>query len=577
MKEYLNLENIHFKVLLLFLVVVPIWNYSKIIISFIMGGLIILDIIFFISKNRKKKRVDIIDIMFFLLPIYYLLPYIFGTNVNKLFDNIFNLFIEFSLSISLIVLRRYIDEKQKEQLLLSLITVSIIYFFISFIYQAFPKEMTSLGIISYFGDNYIGSVDRFYGTLDYCNSSALLFSICFFISLFKLNENQEMKYFYKFAIFINMLGFLITYSKMVSIDFILVSIVLVIYLIIRKEKNILDQFIINITSLVIPMIIAVKSVRTFLINLNIFIFFFTLILSFFIYLVISILLEKKFLKLSFLSYLVLIFEVICIIYFTINPISIPLKISNVMSVNDYIISDFVLEGGKSYNIDLDINYKKLSNVKIRLYGSYYDSNRVPVDDVIAEFNEKYNFSYDVMADPKYDDYYIRFENLNSKTDLVINSLKINGENYLINSSIIPYQFIHQLDLIEYDRVSVSLRFDYYKDSLKMLKHYGYVLGHGYNSFAELKNNYPIRYNEVNPHSYLFQLWLDTGLYGVFYILLLIIIGIFDMFRYRKCEDKILLFILFSLCMVVLPFDLVYSNLFVRFLMMLSFVLLHDKQ
>lgn len=571
-----KITELHFKLSLLFLIVMPIWVSVKWINIIIVGGLIILDLLFLINKNHNKKRIDIIDIMIFLLPLYYLIPYILKISVNSISSKIFYIFMEFGLSLTIIVLRRYLDKEKRNRILISLIMIGIIYFFVSFIYQAFPKVLTPIGITSYFGDTYFNSIDRFYGTLDYCNMSALFFLICFFISLFKIKDDEYNKYIYYFALFINMLGFLITYSKMLTIDFILVSITLILYLVIRKKKVLLSSFITILVALIFPMIISVNYSRLFLINLNLFIYIFVVLLAFILFVIVIKFIEFISSKISIGVYLVFIFETIIIGCFIINPVAAPLKINNVASKNDYIISDFILESDNKYDLELDIEYNSKSNIKILLCGLYVDNHFIPNEEIITSFDENEDIKYTINANSLYEYYYIKIKNINKKTDIVINNLKINGEEYLFNSKIIPYQFIHQLELLKYDRESATSRLLYYKDSLKMLKDYDYVLGHGYQSFAELKNNYAIRYNELDPHSYIFQLWLDTGLYGVIYVILLIIIGLYYMYKYRKCDDKILFFIIFALCMVVLPFDLIYTSIYMKFLLLLFFVLLNDK-
>lgn len=571
-----KIEELHFKLFLLFLIIMPIWSFIKWISTTLMIGLVILDILYFLNKRHKKKRIDIIDIMFTLLPIYYLLPYLFGLSVNNISDKLYYLFMEFGISFSIITIRRYLDKDNKNKILLSLLMVGIIYFFIAIVYQAFPKALTPLRINSYFGDTYFNSIDRFYGTLDYCNMSALFFVICFFISLFKIEEDEYNKYIYYFATFINMLGFLITYSKMVTIDFIIVSVTLIIYLIIRKKKILLSNYTIIIASLLIPMLISIRYTRLFLINLNLVSYLLILGLSFLLYIMIIKCFDYISRRFKFIVYLSLICEILVIIYFTINPIMTSLRINNVMSRNDYIISDFILNNDAKYEVSLDIEYNSKSNIKIALCGLYVGDDFIPKEDIIKEFEENEEINYVLDNNKKYEYYYIKIKNINKKTDILVKKLMINKKEYLVNSAIVPYQYTHQINLLKYDSESASSRFTYYKDSLKMLKDYGYVLGHGYSSFSELKNNYVKRYNERDPHSYLFQLWLDTGLYGVIYIILMIVISIYDMYKYRKCDNKIIFFVLFSLCILVLPFDLIYTSFYMKFLLMLFFTLLNDK-
>lgn len=249
MKKIINLLFILF---IIFLIINPIWfRNSELIIG--LGLLfLILDLIIIVF-NKKNFKIDFWDILIILLPISYLLPYIFNKNVYLFKNSIFFIILEFIFSLTLLVMRRFVTVKKINILLTTILIISTMYFFIPFICHVWPKIMGLWGIFSYFGDTYLNSVDRFYGTFDYCNASALLFAISILISLFKLSKDDNYGCIYQFLFFINCLGFLITFSKMLTIGLVITLIFLVIYLVFYKQKKFFKIIILNISASLIPL------------------------------------------------------------------------------------------------------------------------------------------------------------------------------------------------------------------------------------------------------------------------------------------------------------------------------------
>ena len=263
-----------------------------------------------------------------------------------------------------------------------------------------------------------------------------------------------------------------------------------------------------------------------------------------------------------------------IIYFSCNPVSIPLYVRNVALDNEFILSDFILENDSYYEVTIDMSSYSNSNVNFSLCKLYL-SSLYPREEVVATVSssESLHFSFWAQDDAEY--YYIKASNVSPSASFKINSLQINGNDYLINSLFVPYAFVHQIDLIKYDKESVSHRLWYYQDSLKILKKNGFIVGQGVNTFKYYSLLDRSRYLELDPHSYLFQLWLDVGVYGVIYIFLLSVIGIYYMLKNRKKFYIIPWFCIFLLCMIVLFFDCIFSLLFFKVILILSFILVSD--
>lgn len=569
-----KLVRILFSLFFLFLILTPIWPRMEEMKIFFSVLFVLFDILILWKCDKQKIKIDFLDVFLLLLPFFYLLPYLLKKNVFSLQESAFSIFYEFVLTFTLLILRRFFTKERISEILTILLTVSTIYFFVSFAYQAWPKSMMLLGVFSYFGDTYLNSIARFYGTLDYCNASALLFAISMFIAIFKLREDEENTYVFQFLFFVNGLGFLFTFSKMVTIAFLLVFLVLVVYLFLRKKKKMLMIAMTNVGAFALPSLLMVNFYRSFLIHLQFFVFLFLLVLCFVLFCFLqkffSFLYQKK--KVVFYLLMIMSFGFIC--FFTYHPVSTSLIVRGAASENEFILTDFILEEGKTYEISLDVSSEESSGVEFSLCKLYL-SSLYPTEEVIATLKEEDVLRFSFQAEENAEYYYIKVSQISPSTSLQIHSLQINEEEYLINSFLVPYAYVHQLDLVKYDQESVSHRMWYYLDSFQILKEHGFLLGQGKDTFRYYASSYDYSYLEVDPHSYFFQLWLDVGLYGVIYVLLLTFLGIYFMWLHRKGNKVIVWFCIFSLCMIVLPFDCIYSILYFKVLLLLSFLLIHD--
>ncbi len=568
-----KLIDILFKTFLVFLIVSAIWPFYQKINYLFIGLFLILSIVIIIFDHTKIK-LDIVDFLLGLLPLSYLIPHIVHNNVFDISLCIYYILLELAITMPILILRRNMNEKRANDILLTIATVGCIYFFISFLYPLIPKKLAILGIYSHFGDTYINSIDRFYGTLTYCNASALLFVISTFVSLFKINEEKENKNLFRIMLFINFSGFLSTFSKMLSIAFTLVLITLIIIKIIMKKKEFLSTIKNSFISVIIPSLLFVRLFRTYLINLNLLYFMIMLSILILLYICTCKLLEYLDTKWKYSSYTYLAIIATIIIALTIKPVGIPLKINNVYKTNASIISDFILEENKDYEITWDTEGKK-DNVSFELY-KLYVSDYIPKVELIKKIKASKTNRIKFKTEKDFEYYFIRVNNLKPKTNLKISNLKINNQTYIINSLLIPYQYIHQIDLTKYDKESVTDRFQYYKDSIEIIKNNKSLIGEGNSTFRYYSSKKIFNHLTQDPHSYIFQLWLDVGIYGLIYVIGLIIIGIVNMLKNRYMEEKHIWFCLFCSCMIVLPFDAIFSFAYTKILLMLSFVMVCEN-
>ena len=542
--KYLN--KIHYYLIFILMLLLLLWPFKLIYQLTISIVLLLLDLIIFIFI-RKTIKLDKLDIVLGIFPLLNLLILIFKLNVLPFNLNLTNLIIESSIIYSCLILRRTILKDNNIVLLLELL--SVFYMLVGILCVSLSNDLILINISSYFGDTYINSIDRFYGTLNYPNASGLIGVLGAISSLYLISNDDSNKYLHLFCFNITIMLFLFTFSKMMTIDLIIVLFIYILYLIIYKNNKEISNVINSIISVIIPSLISISLFRSYLINHNVLLFLIEII----VLIIISFIIYYIFSKINkFIKTIIFIVLITIIVYLTIKPISKPLEISNVKDSNNYYIADFYLEDNTEYTISID--YENRKNEKIYLV-EYYLNGLIPTDRKVKvftnntiTFNTKDNFEY----------YMIYIEGIDKYTNLKINSIDINGKKVYLDYKFIPYQIIHQLELLKYDKESVTHRFWYYNDCLKYIKDNGYLVGHGYNSFKYYSYGNS-RYLEDTPHSYPLQLWIDYGIYGLFLYIFIIIYGLSNIILYRKNKDNLIYSLLFISLMMFSVFDATFDR------------------
>lgn len=525
-------------------------------------------IIFFVINviyliiNRVK--IDKKDILFLLIPLSYLLILIFRLNKTSFMSNIFAITCNASIALIIINFRRIIDNNKINNFLKVLQLITIFSFIVSFVSYQNQDFFSNIGILSPFTDTYYNSIDRFYGVLCYCNASAVLFLISIFITLLKDNK----KVFDYLMLYISFIGFSYAFSKMITICFIIVLFIYVVYNLIYKKYEKVKLILWDVISILIPVCLSITTYRTYLINYNLIEFITNNLIIFVIYyILITYILKNKYIKL-----ITSLLIVIILTYLLFKPINIPLKINNVHSTkytsDNYYITELFLKPSKEYTINID--YEVYSgDVHFVLEKGCVNNNSFTSFDYISINGE---FKVTGSSDAEY--YLLSIRGLDENTNIKINKITVDGHEQSINTFIVPYQITRQLELTKYDGESVSHRFDYYKDSLKYLKNTNYIYGRGVDTFKYYRliatdNNY----NEKNPHSILFEYWLDIGIIGPIYLLIIYFSGIYLIFKNRKNSKSVIYFSLFVIICMFSVLDFYMHIYGMRLLMLLFYIIL----
>ena len=545
----------------IYLIVLLFFSTSYNIINVISTIFLIINIIY-LFKNKVK--LDKKDILLLLLPFAYLLILIFRLNKMSFISNVFAIICNASIALATINFRRIANKNKVNNLLLVLQIITIISFIISFISYQNEAFFSNIGILSPYTDTYYNSIDRYYGLLCYCNASAVLFLISMFISLLK-EDKEILDYLF---LYISFIGFSYTFSKMIMICFIVVLLIYIVYCFIFKKYDKVKSIVWDVLSILIPVCLSITTYRTYLINYNLIEFFTNNLIIFIVYyLLITYVFKNKYIK------LVSSILIVCILSFLLfKPVSIPLKINNIQNSpstsDNYYITEFILEDKKEYTINID--YEVLSgDVHFVLEKAFVKNNRFDSYDYIS-INDEFNITG--SSDAEY--YLLSIRGLDENTNVKINKITVNGKKQDINTLLVPYQITRQLELAKYDKESVSHRIDYYKDSLKYLKKSNYIYGRGVDTFKYYRlvatdNNY----NEKNPHSILFEYWLDVGIIGPIYLLIIYFSGIYFIFKNRKNSKNLIYFSLFVIVCMFSVFDFYMHIYGMRLLMLLFYIIL----
>lgn len=561
-----KLVNILIYIFTLFLIEAPIWNNNQIINYILFGLMLIIDIIIIIKTPKRKIKLDRIDLLLISVPLIYIIHTILGLNKLSLFHNYMIIIPELILVLTILIIRRYINKKHINIILDGLVYGSIFYFLASLF--ATNGVLSFLGINSIFTDTYVTSIDRMYGTLLYCNASALFSLIAFFICFYKSKQKED-KYFYKIIMFMNLISISYTFSKIETLIMILMFIVLITYYLIRKNYTEIKRIVTELTSMFLPLLISITALRTYLINNNIKVFVLTLIISISLYMILNLIIDVVSNKKMYIYIPLILILNIPIVYLYIKPISIPLEINSVSKENEYYITDIIFTPNTKNTIEVD--YEGKGNISFHLEGLVELGNQIGGINVGELKDNKIEFT---AQDIEY--YLLKVNGLNKDTDIKINKVLVNGKEYLINSFLIPYSLVHQKDLINYDKESASHRLLYYNDCLKYSKENYFLYGGGKGTFEYKRLNETNReYLEINPHSYLFELIIDIGILGAFYLFFIYAIGIKNMLKKWKREEYLVIFTIFSCMSIGIMFDPIMSQIVFKGIYLIIFVLLND--
>lgn len=531
-KIYNIINKINITVTTLLLILTPLFlgSFKDSYINNYLFAFILLDIIAIIQFILKPQKIDKKIFLYFLFILTYLLP-LFSKDI---------VFINTHIKITILILSTLIlaininQIMSKEQLFKTIIISSTITVITSILYIFYPNILESFSIKADYGDFYLSSIYRLYGTLNYPNALAL-FSLIGIILSFKWLDKKP----YKIIFYINMLGLLLTISKSTLIFAI---IIFIIYIIKNKEIRY------NLFASILPLMLNLNTFREAVINNNLFYLLITTLIFFIIYYGFYILLNKK----------KIIYIIICISIITF-AIIFPNKSLTITKNNnpDIFIVDFMGLKKGTYEIT------------IKLKADNFDGNVY----LYKQFLQKHNMSYILVKQEKLNNIIkIKFK---TEKDAEYYSLKISNnlvnfdienietenketkKNIPANYHLWPYNYVKQLEQIKYDGTSIGSRLDIYKLCFQIIKD-NPLLGHGFDYFKVANKDTNLDYILVE-HSQIMTLGVQNGIVSILiWILLLIMISIEIIKKWKKENFETILILVLLIYTSLFDFSMSYQ-------------------
>lgn len=576
---YFNYSNLFIKTTTVITTLKIIWLVSELFLA----------IGYFVLYKDKLKNLKRIDILILIFPFLYALPIIFGNNVQSLFLNFEYIIISLFIAFHIVILRRLLNKKNIEYILKTIVLSGIISLLLSFLVQSNYDLGSTLQISSWFGDFYKSSVDRLYGTLLYPNAYGTFMLAGYFITFNYIIKQKANSIVSHICLFLLSLGFLLTISKIMSLIFVIINFLWLIYLIYIKEYKNIFKILSFFLSITIPILYVVNKTRIFTYNNNFISYFIIIMLMFTIYY----LLYKLFSKLSLnkkSAYIILGTVIICIAITTFAfPKNQNLKIdnvvatSNVLKNNSIVFSDLMnLQNSTSYLIKVKINSQtELHNPILKLKVLYINKNKVIKKEILSyTILPGDNFYYfDIKTRSDFDFYYLELQDIDIYNSLEIGDIEVKDlftgkiVNYAVDNILMPYTYIHSISQIKYDKGSAEGRIKIYKEALSISKNH-VIVGQGFRTYTYYTSSNNDSFKPTDEHSFVMRMLLELGIIGVIYYLILIIYGIIFVLRILKDSKTISAIMLFLLSVGSSLFDINLSYEFLHFLLLLSLILLN---
>lgn len=548
--KIINIVNIISIILVLTITPLYLGSYkdsylNNYLLAFIFADLI--GVIQYILKPRKLEKKFIIYILFI---ITYLLP-LFSKDI-VFFETHIKIFIMIILCFLMAINIWNVFKEKEDNLNKIIIFSSVITTIVSLLYIFMPTTIKMLGMQADYGDFYLSSIYRLYGTLIYPNSLAL-FCLVGIILTFKYKEKKL----YQILLYINILGLFLTISKSIVL---FTLIIFVIFALIDKQKRKI------LCSLIIPIMYNLNFYRRCAINNNLFKLIVITIILIVIYLFFIKLYEKQNKKFC-------IINIIILVIFTIFPYK---AFYSESGGDDLFILDFMGLKNQDYEISMDIIGDNLDG-NIYLYKQFLQNNSMSYL-LIKQTKFAKNVKIKFKASNKNEYYSMKISNTggNVKIDNVVITDGKKSKKVPIDYRLWPYNYVKSIEQLQYDISSVGGRFQIYHLCIDIIKENPF-LGHGYDYFKIASNKNDNLYHVLVEHSQIMSLGVQNGIFSVILWIILLIMTLINSIRILS-KDNIykVMVILVIICSSFFDFSMSY-HFFLLIFFTYSMLALNNKQ
>ena len=383
-KIYKKINNINIIITTLLLIFTPIFSsYKDSYINSYLFAFLLISIISIIQYLLKPYKLNKKLLIYLLFILTYLLPLFSKDIINTTSHLKISLLILLTFTTAINI--SHLFEKNQDKLNKIVITSTTITTIISIIYVFIPNIFNAIGIQADYGDFFLSSIYRLYGTLMYPNSLALFCLIGIILSF-----NYLEKPWFKLTLYINTLGLFLTISKSI----ILFAIITFIIFSILSKK--IRQ---NLLSIILPIIFHLNLYRESIINNNLIQFLFLSIILFLLYLLLLQIIHKK--KIVFAIIIIPTFTI-----FTIYPTK-PLTIEKTNN-QDIFIVDFLGLKGQPYTINITLDSDNFDG-NVYLYKHFTQQNDL-ANIIISQnkLQKEITIKFNATKDAEY--YSLKFSN-----------------------------------------------------------------------------------------------------------------------------------------------------------------------
>ncbi len=537
------------------------------VINLIINVIALINIVVYIIKNKKFKF-HMIDLGVLIFTFSFFIPLIFHKyyRIQDTVEYIFWYLSAFNIYFTV----RLLDWKKYKKVYwyifsFGTILTSIILILIGIDDLSFRNlhdfRLSLEGVIDYATSN-----TRLDSTFEYPNSFAICIAfsvILCLINYIKINKKVIMS-FIDTCITIIFLGLFLTGSRM-SMAVLLVGLIISFIVNRKNKKNVLLilHFLIDAICSIIASNYVLDAIEELNYSLIIISFCLILVINFVISLLINIYYEKlskKFEKINKKKMLIAVFTffiaIVILVLILINvksEIKISVDSSNKIENSKLkitrIISD--VEPNTEYTFKFNVNSIVKDNQNFIIFIKEYDNLEEFIEQKeikIKDLNGDVEESIKTNSKTKTIRIVIRPSSSLKYGTIKINSMSINGKNFVLDYKFLPAKLISRFTSEITTTKSVNQRLVFIKDGFKILKD-TWVFGRGGNAWMyQYKSYIDYNYTSRDVHSFPMQIFLQNGIVGfasiVFLFLLLIILMIKNI-KGKNKKNILLLVAIFS--------------------------------
>ena len=501
---------------------------------------------------NKDFKINKTSILFFVIFIISMIPLIFHTYVN-LNGTIYYIFRYFNIFIISLLAHNLIkDEKNKDTIIKSIIigTSLLTIIGIDLCTTGVFKDIVNI-VIGNFDINSIGE-GRIASTFTYSNALGILISTSLILLTKYIKENNNIYPSIGLLLFI---GLLLTGSRSSIIIF---GLMMLINIIIDKDnRDLLFKYLLSLFLFGIIALLVVERINTSLIFTSIVAFMIIYELAYkFIYRIKYKINYKK---------LIMLFIMLIPFVFGLTFFKTPIKAFNNTESYEY---NYILNGiskNKNYKVIIDVDTDSNDYIVGIEQRDNKDNEYNIINKTISNF--KGCLVFDIETDDNINNLRIHVFNTNKKkANFIINNIKLNGEDKMINYRFIPQSIVKRLNIHSIIK-SLSQRTETYLDALKIFK--DNLLGIGGDGWYDATSVYKSSsYGISEIHSYPLQVLIE---YGIFGIIIYLIIHIHTIKYLNKKELYISLAFVAMFIHSIIDYALAFESLLIIYAILINIV------